>query len=296
MPDGAVHDALAAATTRLRAAGFAAADAATDVGVLARHLLGWDRAQLLARRLDRAPEGFAGALDALVARRLDRVPVAYLTGIREFYGLDFEVTPDVLIPRPETELAVEATLMALPMPLKPRPFARIVDVGTGSGAIAIAIAAGRADVRVLGIDRSRAALAVARRNVARHAVGGRVALVAGDLLSAVDPGAAVDVIVSNPPYVPEASPDVAADVRLHEPPLALYAGPDGLDVVRRLIAGAAAVLAPTGALIMEIGAGQADAVAALARDARQWEPARFRADLQGIPRLAVLARAAAQGR
>jgi release factor glutamine methyltransferase len=194
----------------------------------------------------------------------------------------------VLIPRPETELVVEAALTALP--LRPVPFARVLDVGTGSGAIAVALAAGRSDVRVLAIDRSRAALAVARRNVARHRVGDRVALVAGDLLGAVDRAAAVDVIVSNPPYVPDASPDVAPDVRLHEPALALYAGPDGLDVVRRLVAGAAAILAPGGTLITEIGAGQAAAVAALAQAAGEWAPARFLADLQGIARVAVLAR------
>jgi len=296
MPAVAVHEVLAAASGRLREAGFAAADAAADVGVLARHLLRWDRGQLLARRLDAAPDGFGAALDGLVSRRLERVPVAYLTGVREFYGLDFEVTPDVLIPRPETELVVEAALMALPMPVTPRPFARVVDVGTGSGAIAVALAAGRADLRVLAVDRSRAALAVARRNVARHGVGARVALVAADLLSAVDRRDAVDVIVSNPPYVPDASPDVAPDVRLHEPPLALYAGADGLDVVRRLVADAAAVLAPGGTLIMEIGAGQAAAVATLARDAGHWDPARFRTDLQRIERVAILARGTGEGR
>ena len=142
----------------------------------------------------------------------------------------------------------------------------------------------------------RPALAVARRNVARHQVAGRVALVAGDFLSAVSPAAAVDAIVSTPPYVPDASPDVTPDVRLHEPALALYAGADGLDVVRRLVADAAAVLAPGGTLIMEIGAGQSGAVAALACATSQWAPARFRTDLQGIERVAVLARTGVDAR
>jgi release factor glutamine methyltransferase len=288
MPAAVLHEVLSAATARLREAGFGASDAAGDVAVLARHLLGWDRGRLLAHRLDAAPAGFAAALDALVAQRLDRVPVAYLTGTREFYGLDFAVTPDVLIPRPETELAVEAVLG-----VAPATGACVVDVGTGSGAIAVAIAVTRRDVRVVAIDRSRAALAVARRNVVRHGVGGRVALVAGDLLTAVaaKPGR-IEVVVSNPPYVPDDSADVAPDVRRHEPPQALYAGPDGLDVLRRLVAASAAVLSPGGHLIMEIGAGQADDVAALARAAGGWTPARFCRDLQEIARVAVLARAA----
>jgi release factor glutamine methyltransferase len=296
MPAVVLHDVLTAATRRLREAGFAASDAAADVAVLGRHLLHWDRGQLLARRLDLAPEGFTEALDALVTRRLDREPVAYLTGTREFYGLDFEVTPDVLIPRPETELAVEATLAALPLARRPAP--RVVDVGTGSGAIAIAVAIARFHVRVTAIDRSRAALAVARRNVERHAVADRVRLVAGDLLTAVAPrgAAGVDVVVSNPPYVPDDSPDVMPDVHRHEPALALYAGRDGLDVIRRLIVDALGVVAPGGSLVMEIGAGQADAVAGLAEAAGGWLPAQFRHDLQGIARVAVVSRTAELGR
>jgi release factor glutamine methyltransferase len=286
MPAAVLHDVLAAAARRLREAGLDATGAAADADVLARHVLGWTRARLLAHRRDPAPAAFVERLGALVDRRADRVPVAYLTGMREFYGLDLEVTPDVLIPRPETELAVEAALAALP----PAAGGRVVDVGTGSGCIAIAIAVTRPDVRVLAIDRSRPALTVARRNARRHGVGDRVALVAGDLLTAVAGRPVADVVVSNPPYVPDDSPDVAVDVARHEPAAALYAGRDGLDVVRRLVAEAARVVRPGGRLVMEIGIGQADAVADAAARAGGWAAADFRPDLQGIRRVAVLSR------
>lgn len=291
MAAAALHDMLSAAVRRLREGGIDAAGAAADVEVLARHVLGWNRAQLLAHRLDAAPPAFAETFDPLVERRArDLVPVAYLTGTREFYGLDFVVTPDVLIPRPETELLVDAALGCLDAP--PRQAARIVDVGTGSGCIAVAIAVSRPETRIVAIDRSRAALAIARRNAAHHDVSGRVHFAAADLLSAVASGGLVDTVVSNPPYVPDASLDVAPDVRRHEPSQALFAGRDGLDVIRRLIAGAGRVLRPGGYLLMEIGIGQADAVAEHALDADTWTVEPFRLDLQGIPRVAVLQRRA----
>jgi release factor glutamine methyltransferase len=258
-------------------------ESAADVEVLARHVLGWDRARLLAHRRDPVPERFAVPFEALVDRRVDRVPVAYLTGTREFFGLDFEVTPDVLIPRPETELAVEAVLDALAA----SGSGRVVDVGTGSGCIAIAVAVTRPAAAVVALDRSRSALAVARRNARRHDVLGRVAFVAADLVTALADGVA-DVIVSNPPYVPNAGADVAVDVARHEPATALYAGPDGLDVIRRLLTESARVLRPGGALIMEIGAGQAGEVRAAAAAHGGGSAAALHAALQGIPRVAVL--------
>jgi release factor glutamine methyltransferase len=289
MPPAVLHDVLAAAVRRLRDSGVAAAAAAADVDVLARHVLGWDRARLVAHRLEPAPDGFDAAFALLIERRAaTRVPVAYLTGTREFYGLDFEVTPDVLIPRPETELLVEATLAAVDAPGSRR---RVVDVGTGSGCIAVAVAVARPDVTVVAVDRSRAALRLAARNARRHGVHRRVLPVAGDLVSALAPGRA-DIVVSNPPYVPDASPDVAVDVARHEPASALFAGEDGLDVIRRLVADAGARLPPGGRLLLEIGAGQAAAVAALAAADGRWDAWAFHVDLQGIPRVAVLSRAA----
>jgi release factor glutamine methyltransferase len=293
MPAAVLHDVLSAAARRLRDAGIDTADAAADVEVLARHVLGWDRARLLVHRRDAVPPAFIEPFTALVDRRAHCVPVAYLTGTREFYGLDFEVTPDVLIPRPETELAVEAALGAL---AAPGSSGRAIDVGTGSGCIAVAIAVTRPGAAVVAVDRSRAALAIAGRNVRRHGVGGRVALVAGDLLTALSPHRPVDVVVSNPPYVPDRSADVAPDVARHEPASALYAGPDGLDVVRRLVAGAARVLRPGGCLVMEIGIGQAGAVATAAEADGAWAGVTFRSDLQGIARIAVLSRTGGNSR
>jgi release factor glutamine methyltransferase len=293
MPAAVLHDVLSAAARRLREAGLDAASAAADVDVLARHVLDWDRARLLAHRLDAVPAAFLDRFSALVDRRADRVPVAYLTGTREFYGLDFEVTPAVLIPRPETELAVEAALEAL---AAPGASGRGVDLGTGSGCIAVAIAATRSDAALVAVDRSREALAVAGRNARRHGVASRIALIAGDLATALAPRLQVDVVVSNPPYVPDGSPDVGADVARHEPASALYAGVDGLDVVRRLIADTPRLVRPGGRLVLEIGAGQAPAVAALAAAIGAWSPAAFRADLQGIARVVVLSRIVAVGR
>jgi release factor glutamine methyltransferase len=292
MPAAVLHDVLSAAARRLCDAGLAPADAAADVDVLARHVLGWDRGRLLAHRRDTASDAFVERFRALVARRADRVPVAYLTGTREFYGLDLEVTPDVLIPRPETELAVDMALAGLPTSGR----GCAVDVGTGSGCIAVALAVTRRHAAVVAVDRSRPALAVARRNARRHGVADRVALVAGDLLAALAPRRPVDVVVSNPPYVPDGSPDVTVDVARHEPASALYAGPDGLDVVRRLIVEAARVVRPGGRLVLEIGAGQAVAVAAAAAAHGAWQATAFHRDLQGIARVAVLTRTAVGGR
>jgi release factor glutamine methyltransferase len=176
--------------------------------------------------------------------------------------------------------------------LPPGRAARVVDVGTGSGCIAVAIAVNRPDVRVTAVDRSRPALAVARRNARRHAVDGRVALVAGDLVSALAPGGA-DVVVSNPPYVPDGSPDVAVDVARHEPAAALYAGADGLDAIRRLLDATPRVLRPGGCLIVEIGVGQGDAVRAAAAAHDAWTDVAVHADLQRIPRVAVVRQGAA---
>ncbi|MEO5819555.1 MAG: peptide chain release factor N(5)-glutamine methyltransferase [Vicinamibacteraceae bacterium] len=286
MTAAVLHDVLSAAVRQLRDAGLDPAAAAADVEVLARHVLGWDRARLLAHRRDPAPPAFVERFAALIERRVDRVPVAYLTGTREFYGLDFEVTPAVLIPRPETELAVDVALDALPS----RSGGRAIDVGTGSGCIAVALAVARPGAAVVAVDRSAGALRVARRNARRHGVDDRVAFILGDLLTALAPRHLVDVVVSNPPYVPDGSPDVAVDVARHEPASALYAGPDGLDVVRRLLVDAARVVRPGGRLVVEIGVGQAEAVSAAAAAHGAWAAATFRDDLQGIARVAVLSR------
>lgn len=289
----AVHELLRDAAARLVAAGLPPADAATDVEVLARHVLGWDRAAFLARRRDPAPEGLEATLAPLVARRAAREPVAYITGHREFWGLDFLVGPAVLVPRPETELLVEAAIDEL-RAARGEGSALVVDVGTGSGCVAVALAHARPDTAVVAVDRSVDAARIARRNVLRHRLGGRVRVLAGDMLSAFPSSArAIDLIVSNPPYVPDGSPDVADDVRAFEPASALYSGPDGLCHIRRLIGGAGRVLRPGGALLFEIGAGQDAAVAGLLERHEGWVESTVRHDLRGIPRVVRVRRGTA---
>lgn len=289
MPTATLHELIAEATRRLIGAGIPPDSAAFDAELLARHVLGWGRAEMIVRRREPAPSSFGEAFDALIAQRASHVPVAYLTGRREFWGLEFEVSPEVLIPRPETELVVEETLRELPGRSTPL---RIVDVGTGSGCIAIALAHERPEARVLAIDRSMAAARVAARNAARLGVGGRVRVCVGDLLSAVaaPPAVPLDAIVSNPPYVPDGSSDVAVDVRRHEPAGALYGGPDGLDVIRRLVDQAAIRLRAGGLLVFEFGAGQSEAIEELLTGSAAWSPPAIRKDLQGIPRVAVARR------
>ncbi len=237
----------------------------------------------------------------LIERRRRREPVAYLIGEQEFWSLPFTVTPDVLIPRPETEMLVSAALEggapAAPVasgrgdsmqqaPRERRPPA-LLDIGTGSGCIAVALARELSDARITAVDCSLAALDVARTNATRHGVAERIIFLAGDLYEPLPDGATFDLIVSNPPYL--APGDPASPELAFEPRSALQAGADGLDVVRRLIAGAPARLVPGGRLLVEIGAGQADAVQALATAVGF--QVRVEPDLAGIPRLLV-----AQGR
>jgi release factor glutamine methyltransferase len=191
-------------------------------------------------------------------------PVAYLTGTRAFYDRDLVVTPAVLIPRPETEHLVEAALAwARGLAPERQRGLRIADVGTGSGAIAVTLAAHLPGAQVWAVDISAEALAVAAQNAARHGVTGHLILVEGDLLAQVPP---VDLIAANLPYVPRAKL-AALPVTRHEPWLALDGGPDGLDLIRRLLAQAPAVLAAGGLALLEIEAGQGPAVRALAEAA-----------------------------
>ena len=270
------------AALRLAEAGIDARDAAFDAEVLARHALGWDRATYLARWREPAPADFEQPFEPLVARRCRREPVARITGRREFWGLDFEVTPAVLVPRPESELLVETALARLG---DRAPRWEVADVGTGSGCLAIALARELPRARVAATDVCPDALAVARRNAARHRAADRVTFHHTDLLDGL-PGP-FDLIVSNPPYVPDGVVDtLAPEVSRHEPAAALRGGPDGLDTVRRLIA-AANRLRPGGWLVMEVGAGQSGDAAAIGRRAGL-QVVDVRPDLQGIPRAVVM--------
>jgi release factor glutamine methyltransferase len=275
-----VHERIAEARQRLLHAGFAPDVAALDAEVLARHALGWDRARLVADGREPATDGFEERFASLIQRRAAREPVAFITGHREFWGLDFEVSRDVLIPRPETELIVQSVCERRPERTGVR---RIVDVGTGSGCLAVSLAHEFPSARVLATDISEAAIAVARRNAAQH-VDGRVAFVRSDLLEAVS--GPVDVIVSNPPYVPSGV-SLAQDIVRFEPAVALYSGEDGMTSLERLISSAGSRLASGGLFVVEFGFGQDEQVQAIAR-AAGWRDVSIAEDLQGIPRVAVM--------
>ena len=277
-------DRIAEARARLVDAGIPANDAAFDAEVLARHALDWDRATLFTRGREPAPGGFDERFEAAVARRLQREPVALIVGRREFRGHEFEVSPDVLVPRPETELVVdEAVAFA-----RTHACRSVIDVGTGSGCIAIATAAALPDARVLAIDRSDAALEVARRNASRLGVRDRVSFLRANVLAGVD--VVADLILSNPPYIPvRDAATLPPEVVKFEPHAALFGGEDGLGIIRRLLVEAIERLAPGGWLVIEFGLGQEPDVRAAAETAG-WTIVHVRADLQGIPRTIVLTR------
>jgi release factor glutamine methyltransferase len=280
-----VHQRIATGRRALRQAGFSAENAALDAEVLARHVLGWDRARLLVRRLEPAPPDFAERFDDVIARRARREPVALIVGRREFWGLDFIVTPATLVPRPESELIVEEALRWIPAGTD---HAMVLDIGTGTGCLAIAIACERSGALVVATDLSADALLVARANARVHGVDRQVRFVRTDLLGGL--AMAANVMVCNPPYVPEsASTALAPDVMRFEPGTALFGGTDGLAVMRRLLATAADSLAPDGRLIVEFGYGQEDCVRDLAL-AEGWRIERILRDLQGLARTIVLRR------
>lgn len=250
-----------------------------DAEILLRLVLGRDRAWLLAHGDDKAEPNLWRTYFALLSRRLRGEPIQYIAGETEFYGLPFRVTPDVLIPRPETEILVEKALEVAGC----RDQSRIVDVGTGSGCIAVALAKALNSNRVTAIDSSPTALEVARDNAQR--IGVNVRFLAGNLLTPVAEEA-FDLVVSNPPYVPEEERDsLAVEVRDYEPPLALFGGHDGLDVYRRLIPAAHAALVPDGWIALEIGFAQSEAIERLLA-ASGFHAIEFTPDLQGIPRVA----------
>jgi release factor glutamine methyltransferase len=265
----------------LLAGGVPADEAAGDAEFLARHALGCDLNQYVLARAQVPPAEFQQRFAPLIARRLQREPVSQIVGYRDFWGLEFEVTRDVLTPRPETELVVEAALEAFP-----RDTALVIlDVGTGSGCLAVALATEFPAAQIIATDVSEAALGVARRNAARHAVGDRIDFRRTDLLEGVTERA--DLIVTNPPYVRSRdAASLAPEVREFEPHVALFGGDDGLAVYRRLFSPAASRLKPGGRLIVEIGYEQAGDVPALAAGSG-WRVERARKDLQGITRTLV---------
>jgi release factor glutamine methyltransferase len=249
-----------------------------DAQVLLAHVLGVPRAWLAAHGTDALPQDAANAFFALAQRRRDGEPIAYLTGVREFWGLALRVTPDVLIPRPETETLVE---LALTFVTDGHP-ARMLDLGTGSGAIALALAHERPKAKVTGVDTSAAALAVARDNAARLGLS-NVEFLWSDWYAGVG-GVRYDLVAANPPYVSGSDPHLHEGDLRFEPRGALSPGGDGLTALRMIVAGARDHLVAGGHLVVEHGYDQSAAVQALFRDAG-FDRITVRNDLAGIARI-----------
>ncbi len=274
-------DAIDRAARRLAASGVESAW--LDAELLMAAAAGVTRAEILSGGAVLSSETLA-RFDAMLARRTKREPLAYIVGHKEFYSLDFEVSPAVLIPRPETELAVTAALEAIELVRDPR----VLDIGTGSGAIAIAIAANAPAARVTATDISPRALALAARNAVRHRVADRVSFRRADrfeVLDAEPPLGRFDLIVSNPPYIDDgALAGLEPEVRGYEPHVALAAGSDSLNFFRAIASGARVHLGGGGELIVEVGAGQAAAVAQIF-DRAGLRVVSVLDDLAGLPRV-----------
>ena len=272
-----------------------------DAEVLLARSLGCQRIELYTRFDETPGEADRTKFREYVKRRAEGMPVAYLVGRREFYSLDFRVTPDVLIPRPETELLVVAVLdlakeskrgvdtsespIPNPEPQPPNPALSIADVGTGSGCIAAALAKHLPECRVTAFDISPAALAIAEENARSNHLDDRIDFVESDLLAAAG-DRRFDFVVSNPPYVAESEwAELARDVREYEPRIALVSGPRGTEVIERLIPKAAERLKPGSYLLMEIGPAIHDAVCGLIESDGRFEPAVTIKDLARLPRV-----------
>jgi len=282
--------AFVAARDRLLAEGVAEdeVEAEIEAEVLLRYAIDpagdASKAYLYSSYQDGIAPDVAERFEALLARRLAREPTAYITGRREFHGLDLRVTPVVLIPRPETEQLVE-TAIKLARTEPGRPRLRIADIGTGSGAIAVALAQDLPQAEVYATDISRAALKIAAENARRHGVERRIAFRAGQLLTPLH--GYVDLIVANLPYVTtEDWSRLAPELREHEPRLALDGGADGLDLIRALLRQAPRYLRDGGHVVLEIGEEQAEALAAfIGREMPPGTSWSVRADFAGIPRV-----------
>ncbi|QEL14346.1 peptide chain release factor N(5)-glutamine methyltransferase [Limnoglobus roseus] len=254
-----------------------------DAELLLAHVLNCKRIDLIVRYDELPTDAEKTAFRELVKKRLDRCPTAYLVGVREFYLLPFEVTPAVLIPRPDTETLVDAAIDFL----KKRPTPTALDVGTGSGCVAVSLANAVKAATVTAADVSPDALAVAKRNAKRNGVADRVQFLNGNLFSPLSAGTSFDLIVSNPPYIPPVEIEtLMPEVKDHEPRIALDGGTDGLAFYRRLSAESGRWLKPGGGLMVEIGHTQADAVRNLFESAG-FQVGKTIKDRGGRPRVVV---------
>lgn len=256
-----------------------------EAGSLLAYVTGKDKTFLISHADDLLSEEDLRRFRILIERRASGEPQQYITGRQDFFGREFKVTADVLIPRPETELLVEAALRILD---DRRSRSLICDVGTGSGCIVISLLSERQLTRAIALDVSPAAIKIAMRNAIAHSVINRLSLVVSDCFDALTPSDYFDLIVSNPPYV---SADVLEglqrEVKDHEPLVALTPGKNGLSMIQRLLVEAPRFLKPMGHLVMEIGFDQSEAVGRLVNPAI-WNLVDILPDLQGIPRIAIL--------
>ena len=284
-----LHEALTSARARLVAVGIPQDEASIDVDLYARTILSWDRARLLADRHSPRPESLEPRFSEWIARRERHEPTAYIIGIREFWGLEFETTPAVLIPRPETELIVEEALALARserIGISGPGSVRVADIGTGSGCVAVAVASELSGCRVLASDISAEALLVARRNAVRHGVADRIEFVTTSYLDGID--GPFDLLTANPPYVQDGDRPALGRGVLHEPDVALFGGARGFRDIGGVLDAAAVTLVPGGYLVMEFGYGQEEGVASLVQARDDLSLERVRQDLQGIPRTAII--------
>jgi release factor glutamine methyltransferase len=289
-----LRDAIQRGAVRLSEAGIESS--ALDAEVLLRHTLQLEREEFYLRLHERLNPSGRDAFEKLLERRAAREPLAYITGEKEFWSLDFLVTPAVLIPRPETELLVELALDYAGELARGRRI-KILDIGTGSGAIAVSLAKHLPESEVWAVDMASAALAIARANAERHNVEERMRFLRGDLFDALDgTGVRFDLIVSNPPYIRTAElAGLAPEIRDWEPLTALDGGADGLDCYRRLIGAAPLHLNEGGRILLEIGADLAEAVVGLFAGAGGYGPAGVQRDYAGRDRVVTAVKGARGG-
>jgi len=269
---------------RLESAGVPSHALAAEL--LLMHALNRDRTWLYSHPEDEVSATTLEKFHAIVAERASGIPTQHLIGKQEFWGLDFEVTPAVLIPRPETEHVIEVTLDRLGAERKNAPL-QIADIGTGSGCIAIALAHEFPQAEIIATDFSCTALEVARCNAARNNVADRIRFIESNLFEALREGSPkFDVIVSNPPYIPlSEAPQLQREVRAHEPAIALFAGDDGLAIYAPLIRDARDLLKPRGLLVLELGHNSLRGVMQIFERSSAWNDVRVTNDLAGIPRV-----------
>lgn len=282
-----IAEAIYQAAQKLSGAGIE--NARLDAEVLLSHILERDRAWLITHSNDSLGNERHKLFEEAIDRRSGREPLQYIIGKQEFWGLDFIVSPDVLIPRPETELLVEA---AVKIVKGNSARAAVVDLCTGSGCVAISLAREIEDARIFATDMSMQALVVARMNARTHGVSDHIRFMNGNLfqpLEELDLRDRVDVITANPPYIRSGDlPVLQAEVKDYEPEIALIAGPEGTEIQKRIIENASAFLKKQGALIMEMGLGQAETLTRMVKEAGAYNTTDILKDLAGIDRVIVV--------